>query len=166
MKKVLYLLLGIFAVTSSIAQTHVPLEFTEIKHNVGKVKQGVPVTHVFTFKNVTEQPVVIESATASCGCTTPEYPKGAISKGATGQIKVTYNAATVGAFTKPVTVKVANVKDPIILNIEGEVASTATAGTGAATASTTAAKTATSASPKSKAAVSKSTTTKTQTVKQ
>lgn len=165
MKKVLYLFVALLAATASFAQTKAPLEFQESKFSFGKVKQGVPVTHIFTFTNTSDKPVVIESATASCGCTTPEYPKGAIAKGGTGNIKVTFNAATPGGFTKPVTVKVVNVTDPIMLNIEGEVATTgAIAATGAATAST---KTPTaSATPKTKAAVSKTTTTKTATVKQ
>ena len=165
MKRILYLFVALLAATSAFAQTNAPLEFTDAKHSFGKIKQGVPVTYAFDFKNVSDKPIVIESATAQCGCTTPEYPKGAIAKGATGKIKVTYNAATMGAFTKQVTVKVANETNPIILNIEGEVASTgATAATGAATAST---KTpATTATPKSKVAVSKTNTTKTATVKQ
>ena len=152
MKKILYLFVALLAATASFAQTKVPLEFQESKFSFGKVKQGVPVTHTFTFKNTSDKPVVIENATASCGCTTPEYPKQAIAQGGTGNIKVTYNAATIGGFTKPVTVKVANVAEPIILNIEGEVANTG------ATASTPAgsAKTAT-ASTKAKTTVSKTT---------
>lgn len=98
-----------------------PIEFKESKHTFGKIKQGTPVTHVFTFKNVSSSPVFIESATAQCGCTTPEYPKGAIAKGATETIKVTYNAASMGSFTKQVTVKVAKQAQPIILTIDGEV---------------------------------------------
>lgn len=166
MKQILYLLIAVSAATATFAQAKAPLEFKESKFNFGKVKQGVPVTHTFAFKNTSDQPVVIESASATCGCTTPEYPKGAIAKGATGKIKVTYNAATMAGFTKPVTVKIANVADLIMLNIEGEVVapgSTTTAATGSANAPT--AKT-TTASPKTKAAVSKTTTTKTATVKQ
>jgi hypothetical protein len=98
-----------------------PLEFKEAKYSFGKIKQGTPVTHVFTFKNTSSAPVFIESATAQCGCTTPEYPKGAIAKGATETIKVTYNAAAMGSFTKQVTVKVAKQAQPIILTIDGEV---------------------------------------------
>jgi hypothetical protein len=162
MKKVLYLFVAILAATASFAQTKAPLEFQESKFSFGKVKQGVPVTHIFTFTNTSDKPVVIESASSTCGCTIPDYPKGAIAKGATGTIKVTYNAAATGSFTKPVTVKLANVADPIMLNIEGEVASTGT--TGAATASTKAP--ITTATPKTKAAVTKTTTTKTATVKQ
>jgi hypothetical protein len=126
MKKIIYLLIAILGATNSFAQSK-PLQFNEEKYTFGKVKQGVPVTYAFAFKNVSDKPVVIENASASCGCTTPEYPKGAISKGGTGQIKVTYNAQAPGAFTKQVTVKLANVNDPIVLNIEGEVVDAASA---------------------------------------
>lgn len=99
----------------------VPLTFKEMSYSFGKVKQGVPVTHEFSFKNSSGGPVVIESATAQCGCTTPEYNKAPIAKGASDKIKVTYNAASVGSFTKQVTVRVAKNTDPIILTINGEV---------------------------------------------
>ena len=121
MTKVFSLLIAVLGVTSIFAQTKAPLEFKESKFTFGKVKQGVPVTHTFTFTNTSDKPVVIENATASCGCTTPEYPKAPIAPGASNKISVTYNAAAMGTFTKPVTVKVANVADPIMLNIDGEV---------------------------------------------
>jgi hypothetical protein len=125
MKKVVFLLIAVLGVSTLFAQKS--LDFKETKYSFGKIKQGVPATHVFTFTNVSEKPVVIESAVAGCGCTTPEYPKGAIAKGATNNIKVTYNAAAMGAFTKQVTVRVAGEQEPIVLNIEGEVVDAASA---------------------------------------
>lgn len=98
-----------------------PIEFTESKHSFGKIPQGTPVTYYFSFKNTSSTPVVIESATAQCGCTTPEYPKGAVTKNSVEKIKVTYNAASMGNFTKQVTVKVAKFSEPIYLTIDGEV---------------------------------------------
>ncbi|WP_207492726.1 DUF1573 domain-containing protein [Aridibaculum aurantiacum] len=119
MKKILSLLIALVAVSTVFAQG--PLEFKVAKHNFGKIKQGVPVTYNFQFTNNSNGVVVIENATAECGCTTPEYPKSPIAKGATKTIKVTYNAEAIGSFTKKVTVKVANVAEPIYLHIEGEV---------------------------------------------
>ena len=58
--------------------------------------------------------MIIETATAGCGCTKPEYPQEPVLKGKTATIKVTYNAANMGAFTKTVTVKFANVAEPVI----------------------------------------------------
>jgi hypothetical protein len=127
MKKLLFTLLAVVTAATLFAQA--PLQFKEVKHSFGKIAQHKPVTYVFNFKNVSDKPVVIESATAECGCTTPEYPKGVVAKGASNNIKVTYNAEAMGAFTKKVTVKVANVAEPIILNIEGEVIDAAKATT-------------------------------------
>jgi hypothetical protein len=134
MKKIVFLVLAVFCVASVFAQSKAPLQFKELKHSFGKIKQNVPASYSFTFKNTSSTPVVIESATAECGCTTPEYPKGVIAKGASDKIKVTYNAAAMGSFTKRVTVRIAKVADPIVLTIDGEVvdakAATAKAKTG------------------------------------
>lgn len=121
MKKVLFLLVAVLAAATIFAQSKAPLDFKEVKHSFGKIKQNVPATYVFTFKNTSPAPVVIESAVAQCGCTTPDYPKGVIPKGASNTIKVTYNAASMGSFTKQVTVRIAKVTDPIVLTIDGEV---------------------------------------------
>jgi len=121
MKKVALVVIAILSIATVFAQSKAPIEFKEVKHSFGKIKQSVPATFTFTFKNTSSTPVVIESATAECGCTTPEYPKGLIPKGASDKIKVTYNAAAIGSFTKRVTVRVAKAADPIILTIEGEV---------------------------------------------
>lgn len=127
MKKIIFLLVAVLGIAAVFAQSKTPLEFKETKHSFGKIPQNVPATFIFTFKNTSTAPVVIESATAQCGCTTPDYPKGVIPKGASKTIKVTYNAAAMGSFTKQVTVKVAKVADPIILTIDGEVVGTSAA---------------------------------------
>lgn len=97
------------------------IKFAEMKHSFGKIKQNKPVTYVFNFKNEASKPLIIEKAEAQCGCTTPEYPKSPVMKGKSGTIKVTFNAASMGAFTKTVTVKFANIAEPVILTIDGEV---------------------------------------------
>ena len=91
------------------------------KYDFGKIKQSVPVTTYFELTNVSDKPLVIESATASCGCTTPEYAKEPIAPHSTTKIKVGYNAAAMGVFNKTVTVKLAGVQEPKLLNITGEV---------------------------------------------
>ena len=80
------------------------VKFIEAKHDFGKIKQGVPVTYNFSFENISGQPVVIESATASCGCTTPEWSRDEIAPGANAVIKVGYNAAAEGPFEKVITI--------------------------------------------------------------
>jgi len=99
------------------------VKFTEVKYNFGKIKQGVPVTHDFAFVNAGSQPVVIESATASCGCTTPTWPKTPVTKDQKDKISAGFNAASAGPFEKTITVKVAGYQMPLDLHISGEVLS-------------------------------------------
>lgn len=97
------------------------VKFKEIVHDFGKIKQGVPVTYDFVFSNASNKPIVIESAVASCGCTTPVKPEAPVAKGKQDKITAGFNAATLGTFTKPITVKVAGIDTPIEIKITGEV---------------------------------------------
>ncbi|WP_290791345.1 DUF1573 domain-containing protein [Flavihumibacter sp. UBA7668] len=99
------------------------VKFSVVKHSFGKIKQGSPVTYDFEFTNVSGKPVVIESATASCGCTTPTWPQQPIAQGKANKIKAGFNAAAPGPFDKTVFVKVAGVDQPMELRITGEVLS-------------------------------------------
>jgi len=97
------------------------VKFKEITHDFGKIKQGLPVTYDFAFINVTDKPVVIESATASCGCTTPVKPEAPIGKGKVDKITAGFNAQAAGPFNKIIYVKVAGVDQPLEIRITGEV---------------------------------------------
>lgn len=125
MKKLL-LLAALF--TTGIAATAQQKADEAIKINAetysfGKIKQGVPVTTYFTITNTTDKPIAIESATAGCGCTTPEYSKEPIAPNGTTKLKVGYNAANAGAFNKPVYVKITGYQEPKTIYITGEVIS-------------------------------------------
>jgi len=91
------------------------------KHDFGKILQGKPVDFYFEITNKTEKAIVIESAQASCGCTTPEVPKEPIAPGATAKLRVQYSAAAMAGFDKTVTIKVAGIDQPKIVRIVGEV---------------------------------------------
>lgn len=120
MKKFLALaLIGMFATLSVMAQGDI--KFAEAGYKFGKIQQNVAATHEFVFTNASNKPIVIEFATAECGCTTPEYAKEPIMPGKSSKVKVTYNAAAAGEFTKRVTVKFAGVTEPTVLTISGEV---------------------------------------------
>jgi hypothetical protein len=97
------------------------VKFTELTYDFGKIKQNVPVNHDFTFTNVSNGPIVIESAIASCGCTTPVKPEGAVPKGKESKINAGFNAANPGPFNKTITVKVAGIDAPVQLRITGDV---------------------------------------------
>jgi hypothetical protein len=109
------------AVFSQSTKAEQFVDFKEKVYDFGKIKQGVPVNHEFAFTNISDKPVVIESATASCGCTTPAWPQAPVAKGKTDKIKAGFNAAAPGAFTKQITIKVAGANLPVVVTIKGEV---------------------------------------------
>lgn len=67
------------------------MTFGQYEHDFGTVKQDTKNKHVFTFTNTGKEPLIIENATGSCGCTVPNYPKAPIPPGGTGEIEVEYS---------------------------------------------------------------------------
>src|SRR5215467_743135 len=99
MKRVLLFVSAIVFSASLFAQQNKAedvLKFKETTYDFGKIKQSVPAVHDFVFMNTSDAPVVIESAVASCGCTTPTKPEGAIGKGKSDKITAGFNAASPG----------------------------------------------------------------------
>lgn len=97
------------------------LKFKATEHDFGKIKAGTPVTYDFAISNVGKIPVVVESATASCGCTTPVKPEQPILPGDANKLTAGFNAAAPGPFTKTITVKLAGVDEVKVITIKGEV---------------------------------------------
>ncbi|MFA6260987.1 MAG: DUF1573 domain-containing protein [Bacteroidia bacterium] len=98
------------------------ISFDKEIHDFGVIPQGTPASFTFTFKNTGKSPLIVTSASASCGCTTPEWTKEPIKKGGKGFVKATYNAASVGPFTKQITVRTNDPKkETLNLTIKGEV---------------------------------------------
>jgi uncharacterized secreted protein with C-terminal beta-propeller domain len=93
---------------------------TEV-YDFGKIKQGIPVTTEFVFTNISKEPVVIESATASCGCTTPVKPEAPVMAGAENKIIAGFNAANPQPFDKTISVKIAGIDEMKVIKIKGEV---------------------------------------------
>ena len=100
------------------------ISFKEKDYNFGAIpEKGGAVTHFFEFTNTGDAPLVILSATASCGCTRPAYPTDPIAPGKTGKIKITYLPdGRPGEFDKMVKVKTnAKITKKVILRIKGTV---------------------------------------------
>jgi Protein of unknown function (DUF1573) len=127
MKKIMLAITAVFVSATLFAQNATQkkaedvVKFKELTYNFGKIKQGVPVTHDFGFSNTTDKPVIIESATPSCGCTTPVFPQAPIASGKADKITAGFNAAAIGPFNKTITVKIAGINAPLEIRITGEV---------------------------------------------
>lgn len=89
--------------------------------DLGKVKQSVPATATFIVTNVGTEPLIIEQANPTCGCTIGDYTKSPIAPGKTGTITATFNAAAVNHFDKHLTVKFAGVEETKSITITGDV---------------------------------------------
>ncbi len=66
------------------------VNFANYEHDFGNINQDSENKYVFSFTNTGKEPLLIENAQGSCGCTVPNYPKEPIAPGATGQIEVVY----------------------------------------------------------------------------
>ena len=68
-----------------------------------------------------DQPLVINQAVASCGCTVPNYTKQPIAPGQKGQISITYDGKGrfPGHFKKTVTVRTNGKVELTRLYVEG-----------------------------------------------
>ena len=92
------------------------ISFDENEYDFGTIKEGDIVNHTFKFKNTGDAPLVINKATASCGCTVPQWPKDPVPAGGTGEIQVKFNSRgkhdqqtkfiTISANTKPESTRI------------------------------------------------------------
>lgn len=122
-----YLLTILAILFATIALQAKSLEFSEKEFDFGTVNEkGKPVVHHFMFKNVTDQPVVVLSASAQCGCTRPEYPVKPIAPGDSASIKVTFvPAGQKGNVSKDIRVRFRGAKarksERVTLRLNGRV---------------------------------------------
>ena len=123
MKKILLAILSLFILSHTFAQQKSSdvAVFTSDVVNMGKIPVGTPKSVTFTVKNVGKTPLIIETVTPTCGCTTKEFTQEPIMPGKMGKIVATFNAANVQPFEKQLTVKFAGFKDMRMVTIKGEV---------------------------------------------
>jgi len=68
------------------------VEIIDRAYNFGSITEGDKVEYNFRFKNTGTKPLIITSASASCGCTVPEKPEKPVMPGETSFIKVVFNS--------------------------------------------------------------------------
>ncbi|MBQ7041746.1 MAG: DUF1573 domain-containing protein [Muribaculaceae bacterium] len=125
MKKFFTTFIALFIATFSMLADGegAKISFLEKSHDFGTIKEANgPVSYEFEFKNVGDEPLVILSARASCGCTKPEYPEKPIKPGEKGKIKITYNpAGRPGEFDRKVKIQTNDKSRRPVLKITGVV---------------------------------------------
>lgn len=92
------------------------------RFDFGVADEGEVVKHTFKFTNVGKDPLLINNAKGSCGCTVPTWPKEAIPPGGIGEIRVEFNTkGKPGMQSKRVTVTANTNPTETFLEIKGEV---------------------------------------------
>ena len=117
-------LLFVVGAGAVIAQTKGPqASFAIESHDFGKINESDgPVSFKFDFTNIGSTPLILSNVQASCGCTTPNWPKEPILPGAKNTIIVSYNPANrPGSFNKTITVTSNGEPATQVLRINGEV---------------------------------------------
>lgn len=99
----------------------IDIYFEKTTHNYGDILVDSDGTYNFEFKNIGEEPIIVNKVRSSCGCTVPSWPREPIESGSGGQIAVKYNTAVAGSFMKTVTVYSSAANSPVKLIVKGKV---------------------------------------------
>ena len=77
-------------------------------YDFGTIKEGEKVSYSFTFENTGNADLLITDATASCGCTVPEFPKEPVPPGKSGVVNVVFDSAKKDGYQRKEIFVVAN----------------------------------------------------------
>ncbi len=102
------------------------MTFEEVEFDFGTVMEGEKVVHEYAFKNTGDEPLIIQNAKGSCGCTVPDWPRDPIAPGESSVIKVQFdskNKGKVGGGLQSKRVTITANTDPVnsYLTIKGKV---------------------------------------------
>ena len=98
------------------------IAFDTRDYDFGTVKEGDVVEGTFNVSNKGKTDFVITDASASCGCTVPEWPKEAIKPGDSAKIKFSFNSkGRSGKQSKTITLQTNTEKIIEMLRISGTV---------------------------------------------
>ncbi len=87
------------------------ISFDEEVFSFDTLQEGDVIEHNFVFKNIGKTPLIINGASATCGCTTPSYPFIPIEPGEKGFIGVRYSSVGKSGEQKPIVTVTANTAD-------------------------------------------------------
>ncbi len=103
-------------------QTLPEFTFETDNHEFGEIVQGEKVSYAFKFRNTGKGPLVISSASASCGCTIPEYTKTPVEAGEEGYVNVTFDSSgKSGMVSKTVTLIANTIPNTKVLTISADI---------------------------------------------
>ncbi|MBF9223437.1 DUF1573 domain-containing protein [Hymenobacter ruricola] len=98
------------------------MKFAEEEFDFGDIQPGTKVHHTFTFTNTGKSALLIEDATASCGCTTPSWTHEPVAPGAQGKMEVQFDShGKQGIISKQVAIRANTQPNITTILIKGNV---------------------------------------------
>ncbi len=94
---------------------------SETDHDFGEIPAGKPTRFVFTFQNLLDEPIVLQTVRTTCGCTAADWPEAPVESGESGEVRIEYDANKIGTFRKKITVFFDKQRKAETLWIRGEV---------------------------------------------
>lgn len=120
--KIIPLILASLVLETGISHAQAMMDFRETTYDFGEIEEGTVAEHQFIFTNTGNQPLILSSVKASCGCTTPSWTKEPILPGKSGHVKASYNSKNrPGGFNKTITITSNASKPTQVLYIKGTV---------------------------------------------
>ena len=124
--RLFYILILLFFASGTTLMADAKISFAQTTHDFGTIQEkDGDVTFKFSYTNAGDTPLLVTRATASCGCTTPDYQKKPLRPGESAEIVVTYHAkGRPGPFDKSIYVYTNDPKhEKTLLTITGNVIS-------------------------------------------
>lgn len=121
-KRLLAVLAAAFLMGGLSVSAQAVLKFEKTSHNFGQFAEEKPVSFKFVFSNTGDEPLVIQQAMSSCGCTIAKYTKTPVLPGKKGEVNVTYNGRGKypGHFKKAITIR-SNASNKLVrIYVEGD----------------------------------------------
>ena len=98
------------------------IEFIVDSHDFGKISEGEKISFTFPYTNSGKGGLIINSASASCGCTVPSYSKEPLLPGEKGKIEILFDSnGRLGVQHKTIAIRTNGSPGIKILDIYAEV---------------------------------------------
>ena len=68
------------------------IQWLDSVQDLGKIREGQKLEVTFRMKNIGNKPLVVQSVSASCGCTVPSKPEEPVMPGAEASIKAIFDS--------------------------------------------------------------------------
>lgn len=94
---------------------------TPREHDFGTLRHERPAEYVFKFKNIATEPLILQTVRTTCGCTAASWTETPIAPGATGEVRIEYDAYLRGDFSKKIKVFFDKQRKAEVLRISGTV---------------------------------------------